>query len=396
MSDFDAYLMVDWSASSRPATGADSIWYCLMTRDHTCLSVRVLENPPTRSRAVREIEGTLREMVRRGTRVLVGFDFPYGYPSGFASALGLKDTPPWLAVWREIAGKIVDRNDNRNNRFETAADLNQRFSGGCYPFWGCPRSSECSTLSATKGGPGRLADKRITDVGNMQPIWKLYGNGSVGSQTLLGVPHLAALRNDPLLAPVSTLWPFETGLRPLSSGQTRNWLILHAEIYPSLLRLQPGPGEIKDAVQVRGLAAHFAALDEAAQLGHLFAGPPSLTAAQREIVEREEGWTLGVVARSEPQARPQSGPQPPSLPSAATNVTARQHRGEASRTTEAGYENRNHQVVIGCTRLAGTDHGQYVYVLRCGTCGHEYGANGSDIFQRHCPLCQGGRPGSQY
>ena len=29
MPEFDAYLMVDWSASSRPVTGADSIWYCL-------------------------------------------------------------------------------------------------------------------------------------------------------------------------------------------------------------------------------------------------------------------------------------------------------------------------------------------------------------------------------
>jgi hypothetical protein len=59
-------------------------------------------------------------------------------------------------------------------------------------------------------------------------------------------------------------------------------------------------------------------------------------------------------------------------------------------TTEPGYRNRNGQVVIRPTHLAGTDHYQYVYVLRCGECGHEYGANGSDIFQRKCPNCQGG------
>jgi hypothetical protein len=62
-------------------------------------------------------------------------------------------------------------------------------------------------------------------------------------------------------------------------------------------------------------------------------------------------------------------------------------------TTEPGYRNRNGQVVIRSTHLAGTDHYQYVYVLRCGNCGHEYGANGSDIFQRRCPNCQGGAPG---
>jgi hypothetical protein len=61
-------------------------------------------------------------------------------------------------------------------------------------------------------------------------------------------------------------------------------------------------------------------------------------------------------------------------------------------TTEPGYSNRNGQVVRA-THLAGTDHFQYVYVLGCGECGHEYGAKGSDIFQRMCPNCQGGAPG---
>ncbi len=62
-------------------------------------------------------------------------------------------------------------------------------------------------------------------------------------------------------------------------------------------------------------------------------------------------------------------------------------------TTEPGYRNRNGQVVIRPTHLVGTDHYQYVYVLRCENCGQEYGANGSDIFQRNCPNCQGGAPG---
>jgi hypothetical protein len=62
-------------------------------------------------------------------------------------------------------------------------------------------------------------------------------------------------------------------------------------------------------------------------------------------------------------------------------------------TTEPGYRNRNGQVVVRATDLAGTDHHQYVYMLRCGRCGYEYGANGSDIFQRKCPDCQGGALG---
>jgi len=61
-------------------------------------------------------------------------------------------------------------------------------------------------------------------------------------------------------------------------------------------------------------------------------------------------------------------------------------------TTELGYRNRNGQVAIRGTDLPGTDHNQYVYGLCCGDCGPEYGANGSDIFQRNCPDSQGGAP----
>jgi hypothetical protein len=66
---------------------------------------------------------------------------------------------------------------------------------------------------------------------------------------------------------------------------------------------------------------------------------------------------------------------------------------EAGKTTREGYRNRNGQVNIRATGLPGNDHSQYVYILRCERCAHEYGSNGSDIFQRKCPNCQGGMPG---
>ena len=62
-------------------------------------------------------------------------------------------------------------------------------------------------------------------------------------------------------------------------------------------------------------------------------------------------------------------------------------------TTVIGYVNRNDQEVVRATGLPGTDHLQLVYELRCRACEHVYGANGSDIHQRKCPNCQGGRPG---
>ena len=62
-------------------------------------------------------------------------------------------------------------------------------------------------------------------------------------------------------------------------------------------------------------------------------------------------------------------------------------------TTVPGFKNRNGQLVVRPTSLPGNDHLQSIYVLQCGQCKTEYGANGSDIFQRRCPECGGGRPG---
>lgn len=59
-------------------------------------------------------------------------------------------------------------------------------------------------------------------------------------------------------------------------------------------------------------------------------------------------------------------------------------------TTDVGYINDNHQTNLGRTDFPGTDHNQHLYRMRCGDCGHEYLANGTDIFQKRCPNCQGG------
>ena len=65
-------------------------------------------------------------------------------------------------------------------------------------------------------------------------------------------------------------------------------------------------------------------------------------------------------------------------------------------TTAPGYVNRNQQKNRGTRGVAGTDHLQKAYELECQKCGHHYGANGTDIWQRKCPRCQGGAPGISY
>ena len=69
---------------------------------------------------------------------------------------------------------------------------------------------------------------------------------------------------------------------------------------------------------------------------------------------------------------------------------------KTANTTEPGYRNRNGQTVIRDTGLPCNDHNQRIYELECGTCGHSYRANGSDIWQRRCPYCDGGKPGLDF
>lgn len=61
------------------------------------------------------------------------------------------------------------------------------------------------------------------------------------------------------------------------------------------------------------------------------------------------------------------------------------------KTTEQGYVNRNNQMNTGKTEEPGTDNMQWFYNMHCLNCGYSYKANGTDIFQRKCPKCQGGR-----
>jgi len=89
-----------------------------------------------------------------GGRVLIGFDFPYGYPSGFAAALGLKGSgPPWRATWNELASLISDGDDSRNNRFKVASHLNLRCGPGPGPFWGAPPGSTTDHLTGVAFSP---------------------------------------------------------------------------------------------------------------------------------------------------------------------------------------------------------------------------------------------------
>jgi precorrin-8X/cobalt-precorrin-8 methylmutase len=290
---FDAYIIVDWSAANTRNTGRDSIWYTVYRREDRYLRRRALANPATRENATTSLGNILARLVKSGRRVLVGFDFPFGYPAGTAERLGFRGLP-WRHMWQNVADRVMDDHTNKNNRIDVAEDLNQALTAEPFPFWGNVRE-ETRPYLRRRGrrthGVNDLAEWRLCDVRGRttSSVWQLAGAGSVGSQVLTGIPRVWQLRCDPRLALVTHIWPFETGL----SYDSRPQIIL-AEVYPSIIKPIAIPNKPKDAGQIVALARYFADLDEDGRLGALFRGNKDLSPAEKSVVELEEAWVLGV------------------------------------------------------------------------------------------------------
>jgi hypothetical protein len=291
---FEAYVMVDWSAASRPTTGTDSIWIGVLKKNVRFQLAFEAHNTPTRAEAHALLEKTLADLARRGERVLLGFDFPLGFPHGCAAALKLKGEP-WAAMLAFVAAEMRDRPDNTNNRFQVAAKMNRLMTGEAFPFWGCPAKDAQTTLSVKRQrehGPSDLPEYRRaeTTIRGPSPIWKLYYQGSVGGQALTGMPVVQRLKDK--FGDALKLWPFETGWKALSAADLEGVDAVACEIYPSMFAAKATGASPKDAEQVRATAQHFAALDEKSRLAASFA-PAKGHEALAEIVTREEGWILG-------------------------------------------------------------------------------------------------------
>ena len=132
--------------------------------------------------------------------MLVGFDFPFGYPAGVAERLTGRASG--LELWKWLAHRIEDAKNNANNRYEVAAKINRKYPGAG-PFWGRPPQWDSLTdtpISASertcqeKHPPERrIADRRAQGA---KTVWQLAYAGSVGSQVLLGLPAIKRLIAD--------------------------------------------------------------------------------------------------------------------------------------------------------------------------------------------------------
>ena len=295
---FDTHIVVDWSARGKPGPAKptkDGIWWAVARVDDASVSLPP-EYARTRDDALRRLTCLIADELKMNRRVLVGFDFPFGYPKGVAERL--TGNASALALWDWLAERIKDEPDNANNRFEVAEKINEAYDSGLGPCWGRPRAWPFPTIPEKESArtvqephprERRVADQRAKGA---KTVWQLAYAGSVGSQVLLGLPALKRLIEDPSIAERTAVWPLQTGL------EMPNAQAVVAEIYPSLLRKEIEKrrrnDEIQDCAQVRINAEAFARLDVAGNLAPLFRGASWLMPDQRYLIETEEAWILGL------------------------------------------------------------------------------------------------------
>lgn len=245
---FDAVVACDWSSEQgrKPTPQENRCWLAWGTRDGERSEP---EYVPTRA----EAEDRIRKLLGgplAGVRTLVGFDFAIGYP---LTEEGEPVLPSGRDLCAMLAERITDDRSGVNNRFEVAAELNceirERTSREFGPFWGCPRTLDIPDLPMTRPSGTGIAKLRPAEVAarkqtktKPKSAWQLAGIGSVGGQSLVGLPAVHRLLTD--LGDRAMLWPFDEpdALRPST--------ITIAEIYPSMFPEHAPSYWYKDARQV--------------------------------------------------------------------------------------------------------------------------------------------------
>lgn len=276
---FDRVIVADWSAANLPTSAinrSNAIWL-------GCHDGEGGAEWHHRTRASAEEQLSTLIDNAAGQRLLIGFDFAMAYPTGFAARVAGKANP--RALWRWLAERVEDGPDNRNNRFAVAQEINALFVEGQGPFWSHPTDQHWPGLPPRRIGIDYdalgLAEFRMAEAitpGAKSP-WMLFNPGSVGSQTLLGLPMIHRLSSRPGIA----VWPFDPP-EVLAEAE-----VVLAEVYPSLIA---GPVAIeanrfaipRDQAQVRLLSRALWTLSQQDCLAALLDCPEEAA---------EQGWILG-------------------------------------------------------------------------------------------------------
>lgn len=312
--------MCDWSGgNSRNSNRLNCIWLAYGPNGNR---EPTTQSPRSRSEAIARIIQLCTQVfeTNANARILACFDFGFAFPRGFAAHLpqSRPNCQLWQRVWEYLATHVMDdvgtkigrQPSNKSNRFDVANRLNQliqRDNAGPFwcvdPIWREKQNAtgiqvwipQCQPDDFCSVNGIRIPPLRLVDVVIKSDFpFRLFGNGSVGSQMLTGISKLQQLRESREIARYGNckVWPFESGWATVDGDQ---WLkpadrLLLAEIYPSVMpALEDG---IVDRGQVRAMWSWARDLDRRNELLIRFERPESLNDNQEVIARCEEGWVL--------------------------------------------------------------------------------------------------------
>jgi len=285
--DFDAFIAIDWSGAARAYDGI-AVAMCRAGRGAPKLVA------PRATRWTRQgTAGWLKRILGSGQRLLIGFDFAFGFPfeeHGYfgGHTPGIDDI---FSLWDFIDSKSADDDDFGCTTFISDSTLQHLFwkSGPKPPQWvERKRIAEHACAQATKTRPDTL--------------YKLLHSKQVGKASITGMRVLNHLRSSK--AARLSVWPFQpptgsviveiypTMFRKLSTGsiaKIRSRRHLNLALAP--LNSLPMPGKTIDRLSDHETDALISAagLRSIAHNADVWSRP-ELTSPR----VRREGWIFGV------------------------------------------------------------------------------------------------------
>ena len=270
MNAFDSFVVVDWSSGNDtgPKPRKDAVWAAGQLGEQT-IEPLYFRN---RQRAIDWLEDTISGEIAANRRLLIGFDFPFGYPKGFAKHVTGSSEP--LAVWAMYRDALIDT-PKANNRFQLAGELNALFPG-VGPFWFNGAKADVPHLprkGRDRRAHGQRERRHAEEIAKGAfTCWQMGGAGAVGGQVMTGMAALQRVRD--AFPHQIAVWPFEKKPAPVH----------FVEIWPSLIDpvVKRSNDLIRDRAQVLLLSRALAGL------------PPERLAAMLDVTAPEEGWILGL------------------------------------------------------------------------------------------------------
>ena len=270
MTAFDSFAVVDWSSGNDtgPKPRKDAIWVAARCGD----KVKEPNYLRNRESAFAWLHDLITSELDHGRRLLIGFDFPFGYPAGFARHVTGSHDP--LSLWAFYRDYLRDT-PKANNRFALAGQINSIFPG-IGPFWFNATKKEIPGLprkGRDRQGHG-MKERRVAEAHAKGTFtcWQMGGAGAVGGQVMSGLATLQRLRDG--FPDAISVWPFQRENKPVH----------FVEIWPSLIDpvVRAANDPIRDRAQVRLLARALANL------------PAQRLREMMDVEAPEEGWILGL------------------------------------------------------------------------------------------------------